>query len=462
MSVSNHRPGAVGVAVAGLVALAVAMGIGRFAFTPILPMMLHDGVVDLHGASWLASANYLGYLAGALGCTFVPLLWSRRPGRPPIDGPRLVRAGLAGTAVLTLAMALPVASAWPLLRFLAGVASAMVFVFSSGWCLAQLAARGRSPLGGAMFAGPGAGIVVSGLLASAMVAARWTAADAWLVFGALACVLSASIWRVFTTAAADRAGGAGPSSPSPAAHGDAPTAPVAPTPVAAAAAAAAAAAVASAAAAEAEAEAEADARAANATSTGRHSHGEVATLVFAYGISGFGYIVTATFLPVIARSALAPDSPWLDLFWPIFGAGVIVGALLATRTRVAADLRLLLAGAYLVQALGIAIGVAAPSAAGFALGSLLLGVPFTAITYFALQEVRRLRPDHVASTTGLVTAMWSIGQTAGPPMVALLLRRVPTVGAAFTLALVVAAAALVVGALVFLASARRWPRPAIG
>jgi predicted MFS family arabinose efflux permease len=457
LSDSNPRPGAVGVAAAGLVALAVAMGIGRFAFTPILPMMLHDGVVDLHGASWLASANYLGYLAGALLCTFVPLLWSRRPARPPIDGPKLVRIGLAATAVLTLAMALPVAPAWPLLRFLAGVASAMVFVFSSGWCLAQLAARGRSPLGGAMFAGPGAGIVVSGLLASAMVAARWTAADAWLVFGALACVLSASVWRVFRTAPPGRAGAEGASTRSASGRGD-PSGAVdvadhdvadidtdaaetgAPSPV----------------------EAAAPARAASAASASRHPPGEVATLAFAYGISGFGYIVTATFLPVIARSALAPDSPWLDLFWPIFGAGVIVGALLATRTRVAADLRLLLAGAYLVQAVGIAIGVAEPSAAGFALGSLLLGVPFTAITYFALQEVRRLRPDQVASTTGLVTAMWSIGQTAGPPMVALLLRRVPTVGAAFTLALLVAAAALVLGAVVFLASARRWPRHAIG
>ena len=61
-------------------------------------MMLHDGVVDLHAASWLASANYLGYLSGALLCTFVPLLWSRLPGSKPIDGPALVRAGLAGTA----------------------------------------------------------------------------------------------------------------------------------------------------------------------------------------------------------------------------------------------------------------------------------------------------------------------------------------------------------------------------
>ncbi|MEO7338778.1 MAG: YbfB/YjiJ family MFS transporter, partial [Caldimonas sp.] len=56
------------IALAGAVALAVAMGIGRFAFTPLLPMMLHDDVVDLHDASWLATANYLGYLIGALLC----------------------------------------------------------------------------------------------------------------------------------------------------------------------------------------------------------------------------------------------------------------------------------------------------------------------------------------------------------------------------------------------------------
>ena len=54
------------VALAGLVSLAVAMGIGRFAFTPLLPMMLHDGVLDLAAGSWLASANYLGDLVGAM------------------------------------------------------------------------------------------------------------------------------------------------------------------------------------------------------------------------------------------------------------------------------------------------------------------------------------------------------------------------------------------------------------
>src|SRR5258705_6243475 len=70
-------PGPWAIALAGAVSLAVAMGIGRFAFTPLLPMMLADRVIDLHTASWLASANYLGYLAGALLCTFQPWIWAR-------------------------------------------------------------------------------------------------------------------------------------------------------------------------------------------------------------------------------------------------------------------------------------------------------------------------------------------------------------------------------------------------
>ncbi|HEY3635767.1 MAG TPA: YbfB/YjiJ family MFS transporter [Caldimonas sp.] len=406
------------IAVAGLVALAVAMGIGRFAFTPILPMMLRDGVVDLHAASWLASANYVGYLAGAVLCTLQPFVWARVPSLPAPDAPPLVRTGLVGTAVLTLAMALPFASAWPALRFLAGIASALVFVYSSGWCLAQLAARGKPALGGAMFAGPGVGIVASGLLASAMVAWHWTSADAWLVFGALAAILTGWVWRVFTTATVQHDATATPPS---AEFSQAPAPSAAPRPA-------------------------------------QHGSAEVATLAVAYGISGFGYIVTATFLPVIARAALPADSPWLDLFWPIFGAGVILGALLATRVRVSGDLRLVLAGAYLVQAIAIAIGIGAPSAAGFAIGSFLLGFPFTAITYFAMHEVRRLRPHQVAGTTGLVTAIWSIGQSAGPPMVAVLLKKSAGVGAAFTLSLVIAAGTLAVGAVVFLASTRLWPR----
>ncbi len=394
------------VVLAGAVSLAVAMGIGRFAFTPLLPMMLHDGVIDLPSASWLASANYLGYLAGALLCTFQPWIWARAPRLPPVNGPWMVRAGLIATGLLTLGMALPWPAAWPLLRFAAGVASALVFVYTSGWVLSQMARLQVPAMGGVMYTGPGAGIVVSGLFASVMVQWHWHASDAWLVFGVLAFVLSAMVWRTFR----------GGEVPRPAAA----------------------------------------AGAGVAAAGERHGAVEVGFLCFAYGIAGFGYIVTATFLPVIARAAL-PGSPWLDMFWPIFGFGVFCGALIASRLRVSGDLRLLLGGSYFLQAAGIAVSVWSPSLAGFAIGSLMLGIPFTAITFFAMQEVRRLRPALAASFMGLATAMYGIGQIVGPPLVALLLRRSGSAGAGFTLSLQIAAGALLVGALLYLWMARAYP-----
>ena len=408
------------IALAGLVALAVAMGIGRFAFTPIMPMMLHDGGVDLQRASWLASTNYLGYLVGALLCTFDPWLRRRLGRHKPADGPAIVRHGLAATALLTLAMALPWPATWPTLRFAAGVVSAYVLLHSSGWCLAQLAARGAPSLGGVMFAGPGAGIIVSGLLGGAMVVWQWRASAAWIAFGLLAALLTAAVWQVFRRenelALQGSAGqSAAATTPSPSASASPP-----------------------------------------------HGKAEVGVLAFAYGIAGFGYIVTATFLPVIARAAV-PGSPLIDLFWPIFGGGVVCGALLSARIGAAIDRRRLLASAYVVQAVGIGLGVAWPTEAGFAIGSLLLGFPFTTLTLFALQEARRIRPHAATPTMGLITTVWALGQALGPAMVSGLLRLSDgDAHAAFQRSLLIAATALLLGAAMFMASAQAWPARAPG
>src|SRR5688572_8308815 len=187
----------VAIALAGLVSLAVAMGIGRFAFTPLLPIMLAERSVDLAGASLLASANYFGYLVGALACTFQPWIWRRFGWASSVNGTRLVRAGLVATALLTLGMALHLPAIWVLLRFAAGVASAVVFLYTTGFCLEQLARRGVPAMGALIYVGPGLGIVASGLAASAMVVAQVPAAIGWLVFGVLAAVLSAGVWAVY-------------------------------------------------------------------------------------------------------------------------------------------------------------------------------------------------------------------------------------------------------------------------
>jgi len=403
-----HTAGRWRVAMAGMVALAVAMGIGRFAFTPLLPMMLHDGVIDLPAASWLASANYLGYLLGAVWCTFQPAVWRQFPSLPAVLPSSMLRAGLAATCVLTLGMAWYFPAVWPLWRFLAGVASAFVFVYTSGWCLATLAGLGVPAMGGFIYVGPGAGIVLSGLFASAMVAWGWRSSSAWLVFGALAVALTVLVWRVFHGQAAGAVPTASVATPAPA---------VAPLPAV---------------------------------------PQQMALLTVAYGIAGFGYIITATFLPVIAREAL-PGSAWIQLFWPLFGLGVMLGAVLATRVPSSGDMRRWLAACYVLQALGVLASVVSPSLPGFAFGSFMLGLPFTAITFFAMQEARRLKPVAPASAMGLLTAMYGLGQIVGPPLVALLIRHSATRGQGFTLSLEIAAGSLFAGAVLFGWTARRHP-----
>ena len=141
------------------------------------------------------------------------------------------------------------------------------------------------------------------------------------------------------------------------------------------------------------------------------------------------------------------------------GLAVIAGALLSTRISLKSDLRYVLAAGYLMQALGVILTVWLPTPLGFALGSLLLGLPFTAITFFAMQEVRRLKPHNVASYTGLLTAVYGLGQVAGPPLAAWLLSRSATVGQGFNLALEIAASSLLLGAVMFVALARMYPKP---
>ncbi|HEX7054031.1 MAG TPA: YbfB/YjiJ family MFS transporter [Burkholderiales bacterium] len=175
-------PRSASIALAGLAALAVAMGIGRFAFTPILPMMQEQGL-SLAAGSWLASANYAGYLAGALFAGA-----GLRPGLA-------MRAGLLAIGVVTFAMGLTSSlAAWLVLRFTAGVASAWVLVHVSAWCLARLAALGALRLDGVLFAGVGVGSAAAGLLCAALMRGGGNAGHAWFSLGALSLALTAALW----------------------------------------------------------------------------------------------------------------------------------------------------------------------------------------------------------------------------------------------------------------------------
>ncbi|MES2250224.1 MAG: YbfB/YjiJ family MFS transporter [Pseudomonadota bacterium] len=395
--IGHDRRGAWRAALACMVTLAVAMGLGRFAFTPMLPIMLSEGKLELAGGGLLASLNYLGYFFGAVSCAAIG-----------IKASSMVRGGLLATAALLVGMGLLHSFiGWGVLRAAAGVMSAWVFVFASGWGLRRLAETNSPTLAGVIYTGPGIGIAMTGLLGGAL--GRWGSEAGWIGLGLLAVVLIAVIWRVFDDG--ERVGAvAGGAAASPAAA---------------------------------------------ASATGSASaRSDAIWLVALYGLAGFGYIITATFLPVIARQAL-PGSPWPDFFWPLFGAAIIPGALIGARAPVHWDNRLLLAAAYALQALGVVFSVAWPTIAGFALGSLLLGMPFTAITLFAMREARRLRGNAAAGLIGYATASYGVGQIIGPLFAAPLAQRTGS----FQLPLLVAAAALALGAVLFAMVWSKYRRP---
>jgi MFS family permease len=168
----------------GAAGLAVSMGIGRFVYTPILPLMHAQAGLSAEFGSALATANYLGYLAGALLAIFVPAL---------------VRSALAyraGLVVVIVSVALMGATeshaAWFALRLVAGLASALVFVIAVSAMLARLRSHGEH-LAGWGFGGVGAGIALSGVVVL-IVRPAGTWRETWLASAALALLLAVLAW----------------------------------------------------------------------------------------------------------------------------------------------------------------------------------------------------------------------------------------------------------------------------
>ena len=166
---------------ASFIALMMAMGIGRFSLTPQLPHLISEGQIDLTGAGLIAAANYLGYLIGALDAI--------RAKRPEQVRGRL-HLGLWLCVLLTL-VSYWAQGFWPhlLLRFGAGVASAWVMVMITSLSQQIAVSANRPRLGALVFAGPGAGVLLTGLLA--LLATVWgqNSSMLWLIYAVAALLM---------------------------------------------------------------------------------------------------------------------------------------------------------------------------------------------------------------------------------------------------------------------------------
>jgi MFS family permease len=354
---------------AGALCLATAMGIGRFAFTPMLPLMVDEGLLDVAQGGWMAAANYVGYFVGALTAA-----------RMPLRAGALAVTALLGTAAFTAGMASPLTVIWLPLRFLAGMASAWVFVATSAWCLGALAQRGALRASGFVYAGVGIGIALAGLHCLVAATLGVHSALLWLQLGGMALLLTLpACWVIVRMApttgqAARRDSGERPHVESRGTRG----------------------------------------------------------LVVCYGVMGFGYILPATFLPVLARGVV-DDPRMFGLAWPVFGATAAISTLLAvglmqrgTRLKTWAACQLLMGAGVLLPSLSSSLWSICASA-------FLVGGTFMVITLAGVQEMRARAPADAAHHVGRITAAFAFGQIMGPVVSAILLR-VGTNGLAVALA----------------------------
>ena len=331
---------------ASFIALMMAMGIGRFALTPQMPHLLSEGQIDLTGAGLIAAANYLGYFVGAVDSIFAR---SHHHVRGRLYG------GLWLCVLLTLA-SYWANGFWPhlLLRFGTGVASAWAMVMITSLSQPLALAAGRPRLGALVFAGPGLGIFLTGLLALGSNLLGQGSAMLWLVYGVVALVMLLVILPflpqpAFTVAQDTRPG----------------------------------------------------------------SNESIAHLGWIYFLYGLGYIIPATFLSQMA-SAQFKGAWQADLFWPCFGLAAAIGVLVASLRRNDPNTtRRWLVTTLWLQAAGV-FACLLGNGWGLALGVLLCGAPFLACMQLVMARLRDIAPHGYPRSTGVLTASFAIGQLSGP------------------------------------------------
>lgn len=183
------------VMLAGLFSLILTMGIARFAYTPLLPVMLDQTLLNNASGGWLATINYMGYMAGVLIAASVNNLTLKD---------KLYRIGLILAIVSTIGMGIIENYVlWSIMRFIAGLSSAGGLLIGSGLILNWVMRQGHKPELGLHFGGVGLGIAVTAIVAMLMSgdiiwiqadSTRFTWQTQWQVFTIIAVLLALPAW----------------------------------------------------------------------------------------------------------------------------------------------------------------------------------------------------------------------------------------------------------------------------
>ncbi len=387
---NNQSRQALWLALAGSIVLMIGMGYGRFAFTGVLPLMLNEGLLTLHEGNLAASANYAGYLVGAL------LLARVQPGAATRLS--IISAGLT---IASLALLAWVSSPWTIitLRAVAGALSAITLIAGSLWLLEHMGHHHGAPL---LYAGVGLGIFISaghgialdmpvGLgLGSRSAEGSLTSQQIWLLSALCAGLLLALAirWLLTPPAALVRVSHVETSSPA----------------------------------------------------SGSDTRRAAWRLLMVYGLAGFGYIITATYLPLFLSGSLQSVDP--VHLWALFGLAAAPSCLIWHKLVLKWGYRQALTRNLLVQALGVILPACSASLLFCVLSALLVGFTFMGTVTIALPKAKSLSHQVSFNMIAAMTALYGVGQIAGPLIAGALYQ----IAASFNPALYAAALALLIAA----------------
>ncbi|WP_448785036.1 YbfB/YjiJ family MFS transporter [Brucella intermedia] len=369
-----------GATIAAALVLVVGMGFGRFAFTGLYPLMIADQQISVEGGSYAASANYAGYLIGAL----LAALLSGIPSR------KLCTFATITTVITLGLLALPLPE-WLIvtIRGFSGLFSAVSMVAASHWLIHDRRLHGGAP---ALYSGVGIGILLSAEMIAVGHVASLSSHMIW--FALAAAALAVTIVSIAMQAKAES------SKPyqiqeQPALHEERPLL-------------------------------------LGAT-----------RLIVIYGLAGLGYIITATYLPLLVRSALVSVDP--VHIWAVFGLGAVPSCFLWHSLHQKWGTHRSLMANLFVQAIGVILPVL-HTPVSYIVSALLVGGTFMGTVTIAMPAARKLAAKVRFNMLAIMTASYGVGQIVGPLMANALYART----ASFDASLVIAAAALLLaGALCF-------------
>ncbi len=356
LSLANER---IRVLSAGIFSLILVMGVARFSYTPLLPLMLKQAGLGATDAGFLAAINYLGYLTGAIITSLVSDVKLKD---------RLYRVGLLVAIVSTWMMGATTSLlVWEISRFLAGLGTAAGMLMGSGLVLNWLMMHNfRSELG-VHFSGVGLGIALCAACVQIMTPALdWR--QQWYVFSAIGCVLvvPALAWLPKQNAQVKR--------PTAQAMRDAPPSTL-----------------------------------------------FLSIFMAAYFCAGIGYVVSATFIVSIvdAFPGMAGHGTLVFLMIGLAGApSCVVWDLIARKTG---ELNALIMAA-LLQIIGILLPVWPGGLLSALVGALLFGGTVMGLVSLVLTMAGRYYPMNPAKMIGKMSIAYGSAQIIGPAVTGLLAR----------------------------------------